>query len=269
VGVVVLAVIVSVRQLVVQSELLVVQGALEEAQADRAVMLDRTISRGEEERVRIAGELHDGPVQRLAALAYLLERSARLTRRGDSGGLALVDEALRELSNEIEGLRRLMVDLRPPVLDECGLENALRDHLATVFPTSGVTAEFIGGLGPDRLSPDTETALYRVAQEALLNVVRHACATHVRLGLERTGASITLSVEDDGVGFTPEQARARRRAGHFGLVGMRERIESNGGHWHLDSAPGRGTQLWATVPERPAAPIWRASRADSAMAVGA
>ena len=269
VGVVVLAATVSVRQLVVQSELLVVQRALQEAQADRAVLLDRTISRGEDERVRIAGELHDGPVQRLAALAYLLERSARLTRRGDTAGLGLVDEALSELRSEIEGLRRLMVDLRPPVLDECGLENALRDHLAGSFRTSDVTAEFVGELGADRLPAETETLLYRVVQEALLNVVRHASATHVRLRLERTGALVALSVEDDGIGFTPEEARARMLAGHFGLVGMRERIESNGGHWHLESAPGRGTRLWATVPHRPAAPALGPSPVGVTVAVGA
>jgi len=101
-AVAVLVALVSVRQLVVQSELLDAQRALREAQADRAMLLDRTISRGEQERVRIAAELHDGPVQRLAALGYLLERSARLTRRGDGGGLALVDEALAELSGEVE-----------------------------------------------------------------------------------------------------------------------------------------------------------------------
>jgi two-component system NarL family sensor kinase len=149
VAVVVLVALVSVRQLVVQSELLVAQRALREAQADRALLLDRTISRGEEERVRIATELHDGPVQRLAALGYLLERSARLTRRGDGGGLMLVDEALGELGGEIEGLRRLMADLRPPVLDESGLENALRDHLATVFRQTDVKVELVGRLGAE------------------------------------------------------------------------------------------------------------------------
>jgi signal transduction histidine kinase len=248
-AVAVLVALVSVRQLVVQSELLEAQRALREAQADRAMLLDRTLSSGEEERVRIAAELHDGPVQRLAALGYLLERSARLTRRGDDGGLALVDEALTELSVEVNGLRRLMADLRPPVLDESGLENALRDYLATVFRQTGVTFELVGGLGAARLSADTETVLYRVAQEALLNAARHASATDVSVRIERSGASVVLSIDDDGVGFTHEQARARLRDGHFGLVGMRERIELGGGSWQLDSSPGHGTRITAMLPD--------------------
>jgi signal transduction histidine kinase len=256
-AVAVLVALVSVRQLVVQSELLMAQRALREAQADRALLLDRTICRGEEERVRIAAELHDGPVQRLAALGYLLERSARLTRRGDGGGLALVDEALAELSGEVNGLRRLMADLRPPVLDESGLENAVRDHLAIVFRQTDVTAEFVGRLGSERLPPDTETLLYRVAQEALLNVAQHASAAAVCVRLERTGLSVVLSIDDNGVGFTHEQARARLKDGHFGLVGMRERVELGGGSWELDSTPGRGTRITAMLPDDSAVPAPR------------
>ena len=206
-----LVILVSIRQLVVQSELLVAQRALREAQADRAVLLDRTLSLGEEERVRIATELHDGPVQRLAAIGYLLERSARLTRRGDGNGLTLVEDALAELSSEVNGLRGLMAELRPPVLDESGLETALRDHLTAVFNQSGVTAELVGRLGADRVAPEIETVLYRVAQEALLNTARHASAANVCVRLERRDSSVVLSIEDDGVGFTHEQARAVAR----------------------------------------------------------
>jgi signal transduction histidine kinase len=246
----VLAGAVSLRQLVVQSELLVAQRALRSAQADRAALLDRTISHGEEERVKIAAELHDGPVQRLAALGYLLERSARLTRRGDERGLLLVDEALAELGSEIKGLRRLMVELRPPVLDESGLEKALQAHLTATFRPTDVAARIVGRLGPDRLAPETETVLYRVAQEALLNVARHASAASVCVTVERCGTSVVLSIDDDGVGFTVEQAASRLREGHFGLVGMRERIELSGGTWQLDSTPGGGTTIRASLPDR-------------------
>ena len=268
-AVAVLVALVSLRQLVVQSELLVAQRALREAQADRTMLLDRTISRGEEERVRIAAELHDGPVQRLAALGYLLERSARLTRRGDGGGLALVDEALAELRAEVNGLRRLMADLRPPVLDESGLENALRDHLATVFRQTDVTAELVAGLGAERLPADVETVLYRVAQEALLNVAQHASASNVCVKLERAGLSVVLSIDDDGVGFTHEQARARLHDGHFGLVGMRERIELGGGSWQLDTSPGRGTRITAMLPDgsAAAAPLSPGSQRERAVRV--
>jgi signal transduction histidine kinase len=243
-----LVALVSIRQMLVQFELLEAQRALREAQADRAVLLERTISRGEEERTRIAVELHDGPVQRLAALVYLLERSARLTRRGESGGLSLVDEALDQLGNEVDGLRRMMSDLRPPALDESGLENALKDSLANVFRWTDVRFEFSGRVGSDRLPTEVETVLYRVAHEALVNCARHASATRVRVTLDRIGSSVILSVEDDGIGFTRELARARLRDGHFGLVGMRERIELGGGTWDIDSTPGHGTRINATLP---------------------
>ena len=243
-----LVALVSIRQMLVQFELLEAQRALRHAQADRAVLLEQTISRGEQERTRIAVELHDGPVQRLAALVYLLERSARLTRRGDSDGLSLVEEALDQLGNEVDGLRRMMSDLRPPALDESGLENALKDSLAKVFKWTDVRFEFSGGVGTDRLPTGVETVLYRVAQEALVNCARHASATNVRVLLERIGSTVVLTVEDDGIGFTHELARARLRDGHFGLLGMRERIELGGGTWDIDSTPGHGTRINATLP---------------------
>ena len=93
--------------------------------------------------------------------------------------------------------------------------------------------------------------LYRVAQEALLNVAQHASAGRVVVQLERAGSSVVLSIEDDGVGFTKDQARAQFLDGHFGLVGMRERIELGGGVWHLDSAPGHGTSIVASLPFAP------------------
>jgi signal transduction histidine kinase len=254
-----LVALVSLRQMVVQSELLVAQRALRVSQAERAVLLDRTLALGEDERTRIAAELHDGPVQRLAALGYLLERSSRLTRRGDSVGLELLDEALGELNVEVSGLRRLMAQLRPPVLDESGLEVALRDHLAAMFVLTDVTVELVGRLGEERLPADTETMLYRVAVEALLNVAQHASAKSVSVRLERAGPSVVMSIDDDGVGFTHERARARLRDGHFGLVGMRERIELGGGSWEIDSTPGAGTRItaslpWQTVVPTPAPP---------------
>jgi signal transduction histidine kinase len=243
-----LAVLVSVRQLVVQAELLDVQHQLRAAQTERAALLDRTLRHGEEERIRIASELHDGPVQRLAALGYLLDRASRMGSRGDAGRtVELLDEALVELRREIGGLRRLMSDLRPPVLDESGLYNALRDLVAHLFGDTTVDAQVMGESGVERLPPETETVLYRVAQEALLNVARHAEAHCVRVQLVPGTNSLTLLVKDDGVGFSPAVARARRLEGHFGLIGMRERIELEGGLWSLESTPGAGTRISVTV----------------------
>lgn len=259
-----LAVLVSARQLLVQADLLDVQRQLREAQADRAALLDRTLRQGEDERIRIAGELHDGPVQRLASLGYLLERAARLGQRGETDRtLALVDEALAELRGEIGGLRRVMSDLRPPALDESGLDNALRDHLAHLFGDTDVDAQMIGELGAGRLPAERETVLYRVAQEALLNVAKHADASRVRVELILGNGSLTLLVEDNGVGFSAVEAHGRRLQGHFGLIGMRERIELEGGDWAIESAPGNGTRIRAAVPVSalvPPQPVGRRGR---------
>jgi signal transduction histidine kinase len=249
---VVLALMVSARQLIVQAELLVTQRQLREVQAERAMLLDSVMHHGEAERVRIAAELHDGPVQRLAALGYLLERAVRVGRRGGSEPAAvLVEEAVVGLRAEVNGLRRLMSDLRPPALDESGLANALRDHLPGVFAATSVVVELVSELGEERVPAASETVLYRVAQEALLNIHRHAAAGRVRVLLARREGATLLSIDDDGIGFCPDEARARVREGHFGLVGMRERVELAGGSWHLDSTPGSGTRMTTIVPDHP------------------
>lgn len=251
----VLALLVSLRQLLVQTELLGTQRELRTVQAERALLLDSTMRRGENERVRIAAELHDGPVQRLAALGYLLERAVRVGGRGDTERAgALATEAMTELRAEVEGLRRLMSNLRPPALDESGLENALRDHLSAVFAGTGVAVGLVSELGEEQLPAASKTALYRVAQEALLNIREHAAAHQVQVRLARREGATVLSISDDGVGFSPAEASARLREGHFGLVGMRERVELAGGNWHLETASGSGTQITASVPDEPDIP---------------
>ena len=162
-----------------------------------------------------------------------------------------------------------MGELRPPALDECGLENALRDYLAAVSAESDLKADLVAGLGANRLPPDTETLLYRVAQEAVLNTVQHAAASHLSLRLERTGSFVVLSINDDGVGFTEEEARARLLDGHFGLVGMRERIQLSGGTWHLDSVPGHGTRITAAIPDGPLPDPTPSPRSNSRVGVAA
>ena len=251
----VLASMVSARQLTVQSKLLVIQRQLREVQAERAMLLESVLHHGEAERVRIAAELHDGPVQRLAALGYLLERAVRVGRRGSSEQAALlVEGALVGLRAEVDGLRQLMSDLRPPALDESGLENALRDYLPSLFAETSVLVELVSELGDEQVPAASGTVLYRVAQEALLNIHQHAYARRVFVKLARRDGTTSLSIEDDGVGFCADDARERMREGHFGLVGMRERVELAGGSWHLDSTSGSGTRITAVVPDPPVSP---------------
>jgi signal transduction histidine kinase len=174
----------------------------------------------EEERRRIAIELHDGPVQGLATLGYKLARARVLLEAGATGAaLALVGECEADVAGEVEALRRTLRDLRPLVLDQHGLEVALHDHANLVRERAGllscrVTAR-LGGRRPD---PPVETALFRIAQQALANVAEHAGAGGVEVLLERSAAGeLLLRVADDGRGFsTPPTSSPRARSSASG-----------------------------------------------------
>jgi len=133
--------------------------------------------------------------------------------------------------------------LRPPLLQEHGLASALRARLQTVEARSGLVTEFVAE-GEDRLAPDSEQELYRVAQEALNNVLKHAHAAHVGLRLSVASFRAALEISDDGVGFEPSFLST----GGFGLRGMRERVERLGGELRIESAPGAGACVHVEVP---------------------
>lgn len=220
----------------------------EELVAARRKLLDQTVRAGEEERRRIAGDLHDGPVQRLTRLEYVLERARLQLARGDtSGPQDLVRRALEELATEIQRLRTMMTELRPPVLDHMGLGSALRDHADAVGRDSGVQC-VVEATVDGRLDPSLETVLYRVGQQALANVVKHARADHAWLSLRCENGAVVLEIRDDGVGFDPPDASALAEQEHYGLIGMRERVEMAGGRWDITSAPGAGTMVRAVLP---------------------
>jgi signal transduction histidine kinase len=216
------------------------------AQSERRGLLDRTLRAAEEERTRMAADLHDGPVQRLARIGYGLERvRMRLRRSHESGGEELLAQMQGAIFEEVGDLRRLMTRLRPPVLDQRGLEDAIRDRAEAIKRESGIECVVEASL-ERRLTPGLETVLYRVSQEALTNVVKHAGARRARVGLFRDNGAVILEVDDDGSGFEP--AGATSRGDHFGLLAMRERVEMAGGTWLIHSSPGQGTRIRAELP---------------------
>jgi signal transduction histidine kinase len=223
---------------------------LERTEAQRRQLLDRTVRGAEEERTRLAAELHDGPIQRLTAVGYQLEE-AQLLLDADDGRHAreLVAGVRQELYGEIGGLRRLMAALRPPVLDERGLTLALRDLLEAFERRTGIDCT-LQGESRIRVEPEIETVLYRVVQEALNNVAKHAHASHVRVYLRVDEDRVDLQVNDDGVGFDATAVNGLVGRGHFGLAGMRERVEIAGGTHRLLSAPGNGTAIRVRLPRR-------------------
>jgi len=223
---------------------------LERVQADRRKLLDRTMRSAEEERTRMAAELHDGPIQRLTALGYGLDEARIAVEFGDARhGLDILSGAHQVLSSEIDELRRLMTRLRPPVLDARGLVLALRDLMDSFQRHTGIATDLMGA-NEVRLDPDVETVLYRVVQEALTNVAKHAGASRVIVYLRVDEGQVETRVSDDGIGFDAATTGELTSRGHYGLAGMRERVEMAGGSYRLISAPGYGTVVLARVPSQ-------------------
>ncbi|MCL6522055.1 MAG: HAMP domain-containing protein [Firmicutes bacterium] len=216
--------------------------ARERAERERIELLSRqfdaVVEAQEQERQRIARELHDEAGQRLTSLQYGLEFLRR----------ALADPALAERAGGLGELARqtmaalhdLAVDLRPPLLDDAGLEAALREYAHDFAQRYQVPTE-VETRGLEGLPPSVQLLLFRVVQEALTNVARHAHARRARVEVVREGERLYGRVEDDGVGFETGGEAARQGRRCLGLAGMRERVRMLGGQLAVRSAPGRGT----------------------------
>lgn len=203
----------------------------------------------EDERRRIARELHDQIGQILTAVKMNLHTVQRFNLAAEAGlyvkdNIEAVDEALRLV-------RDLSIDLRPPVLDDLGLVTALGWYVDRYTQRTGLNVDVVAEL-PDpneRFSRELETACFRIAQEALTNVVRHASASKVALQLTKTAKTLTLVVKDNGVGFDLKSLRKRSpRAATLGLVSMQERAHAAGGTLEIESVPSRGTRIRFIVP---------------------
>jgi len=204
----------------------------------------RVVEAQELERARLARELHDETGQALTSILLGL-KSLEDRLDSDEGRVAAAE--LGELVvSTLQDVRRLAVELRPSALDDFGLAAALERLTETFAAGSGIAVGLEARLGDARLPGEVETALYRLVQEALTNVLKHSGAERVRVSLTRDGSGVTAVVEDDGSGF---DAAARDGDG-LGLSGMRERLGIVGGRLTIDSSSGRGTTLLAEVPLR-------------------
>jgi signal transduction histidine kinase len=146
----------------------------------------------------------------------------------------------------LQDVRRLAVELRPKVLDDFGLVPALERLTETFADQTGIAVRFESGLGAERLPAEVETALYRIVQESLTNIVKHAHARTISIALTRKPGAVAVVVEDDGHGFDPTDVRD----GGYGLEGMRERVGLLDGRLQVESGEGAGTTLVAEVPVR-------------------
>jgi signal transduction histidine kinase len=217
--------------------------ALREREARIAELSGHLLQVQEDERKRISRELHDDTGQSLMVIRLYLG----MLEQGTSSRLARnkIRETLNVVDRTIEGLRRMIARLSPLVLQELGLIAAIRKAAKDLAKSTGVKVRVAVADEVGRLPSETEAAIYRVVQEALHNVAKHAHARNVNIHMSREGGGVRLSVEDDGVGM---ERRSSSRGKSFGLAGIKERVGMLGGELRLQSSKGKGTRIEVTVP---------------------
>lgn len=214
------------------------QRSARHALSEHAVALEELAT--SRERTRLARELHDTLAHSLSAVAVQLEATKSLWDDDPDAAKDMLDRSLDGARSGLGEARRAIQALRASPLEERGLENALQLLGSSVAARSGLDIEISTSGGLDGLAPELEQAVYRIADEALTNAVRHADADSVSLQLDRRGRRVSLEVRDDGRGFDPHRAAP---GGHVGIQGMRERAEVSGGTCQVLSSPGSGTTV--------------------------
>ncbi len=219
-------------------------GQIQTAQQGEATYRKALTESQENERKRIAREIHDDTIQSLVLVAHSMERAMGTARTNEGNTLGHLENARSQLIQTIDNLRQMIVNLRPTILDELGLAAAIEvlceKHQALEFSVVGDV------YGIDQAQ---ELAIFRAAQEAIYNAERHAQAKRIIATLTYSAAAVTLEVYDDGMGFQiPQQLQEFSIRGHYGLIGIRERILHFGGQINLISELAAGTRVTVTVP---------------------
>jgi len=220
----------------------------------------RLVEVQEDERKRLAREIHDDISQSLTALMMQLGIVRSLLPKSAQAAHSILEQTEALTQSTLERTRLMIADLRPQVLDDLGLVPALRRLGDELQESTGTAVKIKTSRLPKRLPAPIEVALFRIVQEALTNIRRHAQAHHVTISLAKESERVVLSVQDDGMGFEMQTNRSRQSgdmvidgglvipAGHFGLIGIQERITQLGGKLQVTSTPGQGTTLQAELP---------------------
>jgi len=217
---------------------------LKQVDQERRALLSRLVRAQEEERRRIASDIHDDSIQSMFAVGVRLHTLRAALH--DRAQLEQIDRIQQDVQQTTDRLRNLLFELRPAALDEGGLAAALREYLDVMKTQSGIEVQLDIAMAPNPAS-ETEVIAYRIAQEALTNVRKHAEAHRIACAVSTEDGGILTRVADDGVGF---EARTGSVPGHLGLVAMRERAEMAGGWLRLTSSAGKGTTVEFWIPDR-------------------
>jgi signal transduction histidine kinase len=219
----------------------------EEAMADQAehlrLLSARLANAQEIERRRIARELHDQVGQNLTAMGINLNLLRPHLAEAPEAAQSQLEDLLTQVRETTGRIRNVIADLRPPELDDYGLVAALRWYGARTEEQTGLKVGVEGDDLKPRLPPQQATSLFRIAQEALANVVKHAQATQVTVTVEADEATMRMIVADDGAGFDPERLKPASDTPHWGLLTMQERAQAAEATWRVESAPGEGSRI--------------------------
>ena len=212
-------------------------------------MSRRLVDVQESERRQFSRELHDRVGQNLTALSINLDiLKTQLAGNGGEAFRSRLDDAAALLESTAGSIENVMSELRPPMLDDYGLLPALQWYASEFANRTGIQATVEGDDGIGRLPQASEIALFRIMQEALNNVAKHAHAKRVHIALERSGSRFTMSISDDGIGLETASSSVSRRRPGLGMVTMRERTQSVGGEFEIGAAPVRGTRVNVRIP---------------------
>jgi two-component system sensor histidine kinase DegS len=226
--------------------------ALEDDAVAEQQMIARIIQAQEDERQRISQQIHDGPTQTMSNLILQAEVCERFVDKDPTEAKTELASLKTTIHHTLQEMRRFIFDVRPMILDDLGLVPTLRRYIQDFGERNNVQANLVVQGGEGRLPKHIEISIFRVIQEALTNVAKHAHAPHVRVALEIEPHKVTAAVDDDGVGFNIEdmgeaQARGSRRM--MGIANMRQRVETLlKGRLTIESSPGKGTHILATIP---------------------
>jgi len=214
-------------------------------------MITRIIQAQEDERLRISQQIHDGPTQTMSNLVLQAEVCERFIDKNPEEAKAELAGLKTTIHHTLQEMRRFIFDVRPMILDDLGLVPTLRRYLQDFGERSGIEANLVVQGGEGRLPPHIEISAFRVIQEALTNLAKHAHSSHARVALEVEPRQLTAVVEDDGVGFRVDEMEENLGKGHrrMGIISMRQRVETLlKGRLVIESTPGRGTRVIATIP---------------------